>query len=181
MIQLHDDYLFFQMSSGETIPCSVEVMAVELVGDAVSNLDPVLLREATSAVLHYFKHDLGQSSVSIADFSLALERVLRAFGLNVKADEGRQANVADLRELAGHSGEVFELAFFPRLRDELRNRLKTSPEMLAFRGLRDCVKGLLGAKRWNNRCQQLNDQIVEYLRQCLQTESNASSCGLIVR
>jgi hypothetical protein len=180
MIQLHHDYLFFQTSSGETIPCSVEVMAVELVGDAVTRLDPELLREATSAVLHYFKHDLGKTSVSIADFSYALERVLRAFGLDVKADEARQPQVSDLRELANCSGEAFELAFFPRLRDELRSRLKASPEMLAFRGLRDCVKGLLGAKRWTQRCQELNDQIVEYLRQCLQTEGQAS-CGLIVR
>lgn len=181
MIQLHDDYLFFQMSSGETVPCSVEFMAFELVGEAAQRLDPTLLREATSAVLHYFKHDLGQNMVSVAEFSAALERVLRAFGVDVQADEVKEPEISDLRELASHSGEAFELAFFPRLRDEMRERLKRSPEMLAFRGLRDCVKGLLGAKRWTSRCQQLNDQIVEYLRHCLETDGAAASCGLIVR
>jgi len=52
--------------------------------------------------------------------------------------------------------------------------------VLRFRGLRDCVKRLAGAKRWSARCNDLNDQIVEYLRTCLSAEPKGSSCALMV-
>jgi hypothetical protein len=184
MIQLHQDYLLFQTTSGDSIPCSVELVAIELVGDAATTLNPELLREAAAAVLHYFKHDLGRSSVSVADFAAVLERVLKTFGLDVKpsAEANLQTGgVFDLRQLTGESDEAFELAFFTQLRDELRKRLTESPRMLQVRGLRACVKRLLGAKRWSYRCQVLNDQIVDYLRRCLSTEESAASCGLVVR
>jgi hypothetical protein len=55
-----------------------------------------------------------------------------------------------------------------------------TPEVLRFRGLRICVKQLIGAKRWSRRCQRLNDQIVDYLRTCLSAEKGGQACALIV-
>ena len=49
-----------------------------------------------------------------------------------------------------------------------------------FRGLRDCVKLLTGAKRWSPHCQSLNDQIVEYLRGCVGAETTGNRCALVV-
>jgi len=83
-------------------------------------------------------------------------------------------------ELAAAAGKGFELMFFPHLREEMRNKLEESPHVLRFHGLRGCVKQLSGAERWNRRCQNLNDQIVEYLRSCWQTEQASLSCALIV-
>lgn len=184
MIQLHPDCLMFQMANGEAIPCSAEQVTVELIGEAASVLDCELIRNAARAVLHYFKTELGKTSVSVGEFSQALTRVLRGFGLIVRPAEAsvtpHRVTESDLRQLACESGKGFELAFFPRLRDELRQHLNKSPHVVRFKGLRSCVKQLAGARRWSSRCQQLSDQIVDYLRHCLTRERHAQSCSLVV-
>src|SRR2546426_6652684 len=184
MIQLHPDCLMFQMSAGDAIPCSAELVTVELIGDAANLLDPDLVRNAARAVLHYFKVELEKNSVSVDEFSRALANVLRGFGLSVKstakAEPPRRISEADLRQLACESGKGFELVFFPRLRDALRQQLGQTPHVVRFKGLRGCVKQLAGARRWTGRCQQLNDQIVAYLRHCLGAEPIGQNCSLVV-
>ena len=183
MIQLNEDSLLFQTSNGETIPCSAELVTIELIGDAANQLDPEIIRNASAAVLHYFKEDLGKTHVSLAEFSSALERVLRGFGFTVKSGEERQTpKVAesDLSKLASGLGKGSELFFFPTLRAELKRKLRQSPQILRFSGLRTCVKELTGTRRWTHRCQDLNDQIVDYLRDCLLCEAKSNSCALVV-
>jgi hypothetical protein len=191
MIQLRPDALFFKTSSGEVIPCSAEQVTVEFIGDAKNLLDPQMVQHAAHAVLHYFKIEQGKNQVSVGEFAQALATVLRGFGLEVKGDEEssemdsapstlRPIAEADLRQLAFDSGKGFELLFFSRLRAELRCQLRRSPRLIRFKGLRGCVKQLAGARRWNGRCQQLNDQIVAYLRDCLNTEHRPGFCSMVV-
>jgi hypothetical protein len=200
MIALAYDCLLFQTTNGESIPFSAEMISVELTGEGIGEFDPEFLKHAASAVFHYFKHDLGRVTVTVGEFAGALEKVLRGFGLQSEVDEqngehveehsdepceeqtaaARRVLKSDLRLLACESGKGFELFFFPRLRDELRAQLLQSPEILHFRGLRSCVKQLTGARRWSPRCQTLQDQIVEYLRNCFTTESNQPNCALLV-
>jgi hypothetical protein len=185
MIQLHSDCLVFKTESGQAIPCSAELVTIELIGDAARLLDPDLLQHAAGAVLHYFKEELGRSTVSMSEFSQALEHVLRTFGLMVKLNDTSQKTLRtrdlDLRELAFESGKGFELVFFPRLRDELRKSLQESPGVIRFQGLRSCVKQLMGAHRWSPRCEKLSDQIVAFLRLCWSSEVTTAGCSLVVR
>ena len=183
MIQLHRDYLLLQTLKGDFIPCSAELFTVELVDGDGLPVDQGYVRQAAAAVLHYYKHDLGRQSVSVAEFASALEQVLRAVGLKLSptgTEKASKTETADLQTLASHCGPGFELAFFSTLRQELTVRLSKSPDVLRFQGLRNCVKDLLGAKRWTSRCQALNDQIVAYLRDCMETEAPGSPCGLVV-
>ncbi len=184
MIQLRSDCLVFELSTGEAIPCSAEMVAIEMMGDAASIVDPELIRNAAAAVLHYFKEEQGREYVSVGEFSLALERVLMAFGLEVKSEVAAKApaNVAesDLRQLACESGKGFELVFFSRLRHEFDTQMDKAPQVLRFTGLRSCVKQLVGAQRWTGRCQQLSDQIVEFLRNCLD-HTAGRQCALVVQ
>jgi hypothetical protein len=198
MIALAYDCLLFQTSSGESIPFSAEMISVELSGEGIGAFDPEFLKHAASAVFHYFKHDLGRVTVTVGEFAGALEKVLRGFGLQSEADEQngehacevededeevskeRRVLKSDLRLLACESGKGFELFFFPRLRDELRQQLLLDPQVLHFRGLRSCVKQLTGARRWSPRCQTLQDQIVEFLRNCFTTEASQPNCALLV-
>ncbi len=197
MIALAFDCLLFQTSNGESIPFSAEMISVELTGEGIGEFDPEFLKDAASAVFHYFKHDLKRVTVTVGEFAGALEKVLRGFGLQSEADEqngehtaefpldeetssDRRVLKSDLRLLASESGKGFELFFFPRLRDEMRQQLLQSPEVLHFRGLRSCVKQLTGARRWSPRCQTLQDQIVEFLRNCFTTEANQPNCALLV-
>lgn len=183
MIQLHPEYLIFRTSQGELIPCSAESVTIELIGDASSLLDPQTVREAAAAVVHYFKHDLGQHTVSVAEFSNALERALKCFGFEVTTttlENGKAPVGTDLRDVATSSDD-FELCFFQRLRDELRRQSKDSAEVVRFWGLRGCVKQILGAKRWGRRCEMFSDQVVDFLRECLSIDGGAASRSLVVR
>jgi hypothetical protein len=90
MIQLKTDCLIFQTEGGENIPCSAEWVTFELLGEGAETVDPEVVRHASAAVLHYFKHELQRQSVSVGEFALALEKVLRSFGLSVSAEPKMQ-------------------------------------------------------------------------------------------
>lgn len=184
MIALLSDCLLFELTNGESVPCSPEMISVELVGNANGWLDPEVLRHAAASVFHYFKKELCRESVTVGEFAGALEKVLRGLGFTVRSGAvqpcSKEVIEADLGSVARESGGGFELLFFPRLRDELRAQLRRSPRVLRFRGLRGCVKQLAGARRWSGRCEKLRDHIVEYLRQCLHAEPEQNECALVV-
>jgi len=186
MIQLRSDCLEFEMSTGETVPCSAETVTVELIGKAVESIDPDVVRHAAEAVLHYFKEELGRQHVTINEFSDALEKVLKGMGFSVNSDdetgESEHASViqTDLGRLAFESGKGYELMFFSRLKQELDEKLGESPQILHFKGIRRCVKQLIGARRWSDRCQALHDQIVIYLRTNWERRKPGDSCALLV-
>jgi len=185
MIALSSDHLIFQLTNGESVPCSAEMITIEIAGNAAGLIDAEMLRHASASVFHYFKNELERESVTVGEFALALEKVLRNLGLTLCADADdppcvQQIFEADLCHIARESDSSLELFFFPRLRDELRHRLGQSPRLLRFRGLRNCVKQLAGAQRWSGRCEKIQEQIVEYLRECLTAEPVQKDCALVV-
>ena len=181
MILLRSDCLLFQLKNGESIPCSAGMISVEIVGEVNGLLDPEMLRHAAASVFHYFKFELEREAVTIGEFSGALEKVLGHLGYTIHAG-GPDAAIhdTDLARLSRETGGSLELFFFPRLRDELRVQLRQSPRVVRFRGLRRCVKQIAGARRWSSRCEQLQDQIVEFLRQCMTSETEKPGCALVV-
>ena len=184
MITLASDCLLFELASGESVPYSADMVSVELEDDTAELFDEEFVRHAANAVFHYFKHELGRQTVSVGEFAEALEKLLRGF-----AATARQSNNPDLRPrvlesdlhgLARELGEGCELLFFARLRAELQQHLQQAPRVLRFRGLRGCVKQLTGARRWGLRCQELEGEIVAYLRQCLRATSAPDEFSLMV-
>jgi hypothetical protein len=159
------------------------MISVELMGESSDLFDADFVKHAAASVFHYFKKELDRERVSVAEFVGALEKVLRGFALTAQLPQPASANVLelDLRRLACGSHEAYELFFFPRLRDELRDRLKLSPQVVHFQGLRGCVKQLLGARRWCSRCRSLHEQIIEFLRNCMSAEADHGDCALLVR
>jgi len=184
MIALQSDCLIFQLNNGESVPCSPEMISVELIGDSGGHLDPEVLHHAAASVFHYFKKELSRETVTVGEFAGALEKVLRNLGLTLQADEfatrSPETIETDLGRFAHQSGDSLELFFFPRLRDELRAQLRQSPRVVRFRGLRGCVKQLAGARRWSARCEKMQEQVVEYLRGCLTAEPEQNECALVV-
>ena len=181
MIALRTDCLLFELTNGESVPCSPAMICVEIVDGADSQLEPDLLRHAAASVFHYFKVELQRETVTVGEFSLALEKVLHHLGYTIHAG-GPESDIrdTDLARLIREAGGGLELFFFPRLRDELRVQLRHSPRVVRFRGLRRCVKQIAGARRWSSRCEQLQDQIVEFLRQCMNQETEKPGCALVV-
>jgi hypothetical protein len=184
MIQLHSDCLVFDTAYG-MIPCAVEQVAIELVGDNTAAIDPDVIRNAARGVLQFFRDELGKECVTIAEFSEALCRVLRGFGFEVGMEMPNETPEgvveSDLSCLARESGQGFELAFFLRLRQEVTGQLSAKPRMVRFTGLRTCVKLLVGTRRWTPRCQVLSDRIVEYVRECATAAKPDGEVALVVQ
>lgn len=184
MIALQSNCLIFRLANGESIPCSAEMINFEIAGNACGLLDLEVLRHAAASVFHYFRNELERETVTVGEFALALERVLRHLGFTIRAGgieaRPREGRETDLGRLARESAESLELLFFPRLRLELRAQLRLSPRLVRFCGLRRCVKQLAGARRWSLRCERLQDQIVDYLRGCLTAEPEPTDCALVV-
>jgi hypothetical protein len=184
MIALSSDCLLFKLTNGESVPCSAEMISIEIVGNSDNLLDPEMLRHAAASVFHYFKVELELETVTVGEFAGALEKVLRGLGLTIRSGvlEARSQEIieTDLGLLARQSADNLELFFFPKLRDELRQQLRQSPRVLRFRGLRGCVKQLAGARRWSARCEKMQEQVVEYLRGCLTAEPEQNECALVV-
>jgi hypothetical protein len=86
MIALQSDCLIFQLNNGESVPCSPEMISVEIVGNSGGLLDPEVLRHAAASVFHYFKNELERETVTVGEFAGALEKVLRRLGLTLRAD-----------------------------------------------------------------------------------------------
>src|SRR4030095_5751456 len=135
MIRLRPDCLAFKTADGDSIPCSAEQVVVELIGDAALWLDKEVITHASEAVLHYFRIDKKQDTVSVAEFVEALEQVLKSLGFQVKAAPAStpaspqpptppptpacpRVVEADLRDLANASSGGGALVFFPLLRQE---------------------------------------------------------------
>jgi hypothetical protein len=184
MILLADNFLFFQLPSGESVPFTAEMISVELTDGSSEPFDQEFLEHAAASVFHYFKNDLERKTVSVAEFASAFESALNSLGLKLSGGRGApgrddSAN-KDLQLLAFHAGGGGELAFFPRLRTAVHAQFQLSPRLVRFHGLRDCVKNLLGAERWSPRCDHLRDQIIEFLRRTLHKETAGDSCALVV-
>jgi hypothetical protein len=184
VITLAADCLLFELDTGERIPYSAEMVSVEVAGGVAEGFDPEFVQHATKAVFHYFKHEQGRQTVTVGEFSGALEKVLRGFAaaarLPAPPDSQPRVLEYDLCRLALESGQGRELFFFPRLRAELQRHLHQAPRVVRFCGLRGCVKQLTGAQRWSRRCETLEREIVDYLRQCLSAESGPVELSLLV-
>jgi hypothetical protein len=180
MIALAADCILLRRKNGESEPVNSQAISIEVLSDGQPPFDEDFIKEASTAVLHYFKNEEGRDSVTLGEFAEALEKVLAGFcQTNNKADteDSRHIVEADLQGLVADT--AFELTFFTQLRAELRTYLRLSPQVLRFRGLRNCVLRLTGARRWTARCEHLSEQIVAYLRECLATESQCA-CALLV-
>lgn len=199
MIQLRSDCLVFEVTGGDKIPCSVEKLTIEVLAESVEALDPEVIRHAAAAVLHYFKDDLGRDTVTVDEFTQALEHVLRGLGYDVQSSDlpspsldslapaaagllpgGGPLRVveADLEALAGAAG--LELDFYGKLRIELQTLLSGGPRLIRFRGLRPCAKRLARVRRWCPRSVEVSDEIVRFLRDCWGAAGPGKDCALLV-
>ena len=126
MILLSDNCIVFETASGESVPHTAESISVEVLGDAANLFDHEFIKHAAAAVFHYYRDELGRETVSVAEFSLSLEKVLRGFKLTLQEPLSPAPRViqSDLRLLAPQSDAGCELLFFPRLREELQALLR---------------------------------------------------------
>ena len=83
---------------------------------------------------------------------------------------GRPGERLDLSALAREAGAGYELAFFNRLREQLRSLIGGGTTEVDVVGLAPCVKQLRDCERWSRSCEALQEEIVSFVRS--QTEAN---------
>ena len=185
MIQLSPDCVVLELEGGNNLPCSVELMTVELLGETSSWMDPEILKNINHGVIVYLRDELGKQLVSFEEFAEVLKQVLKGFGFDLalpQSEEVASARVEkkDIADWLGRKDHGFELMMFQCLRNELSRTLANEPPcVLWIHGLRACVKNQLGARRWSRKCQDLNDQLIEFIRECFYCNAN-SDCSLVV-
>ena len=195
MIALRDDFLLVAQEGGHYIPCSVEHLTFELAGSAANQVDPEWMKQAAAGVLHYFKDELGQSHVTVAEFTTALSKVFQGLGMTaevttitppVAEPEGALAPPqvvwrGDLQAIAVESGELGELAFQKALLSQLTMALESSSQTVEFSGLRGCVKMITGRKHWCPECRKWSAWIVDMLRSWMSEKAGHRHVSLVVR
>ena len=195
MIALRDDFLLVAQEGGHYIPCSVEHLTFELAGNAANQVDPEWMKQAAAGVLHYFKDELGQSHVTVAEFTTALSKVFQGLGMTaevttiappVAEPEGALAPPqvvwrGDLQAIAVESGELGELAFQKALLSQLTMALESSSQTVEFSGLRGCVKMITGRKHWCPECRKWSAWIVDLLRSWMSEKAGHRHVSLVVR
>src|SRR5262249_15442564 len=82
MILLRRDCLVFKTAEGD-FPLAAEQVTMDVIGDAIELLDEETIKHASEAVLHYFKVELGKTTVTVGEFTKMLERALNALGFTV--------------------------------------------------------------------------------------------------
>lgn len=184
MIQLREDCLLVEQPGGGYVPWSANQLTLEFIGGAANLMDDEVLRHVAAGVLHYFREELGRTMVTVGEFAQAIARVLNGLGFSAEVTEvklGDPVRIADLQQLAHGSGKLGELEFFLRLRATLREQLAGAPRTVEFRGLRSCVKQLVGRKNWCPACDRMEAWIIDSLRRWFELEPASARTALVVR
>ena len=79
MIALAADCILLRQPNGESLPMNHGTIAIEVVTEGETLFDEAFVKEASAAVLHYFKQEQGRDSVTLGEFAEALEKVLQGF------------------------------------------------------------------------------------------------------
>ncbi len=181
---------FSNSDSGGILKLEGEIV-VELAGKRDELPDKDLVTQAVSAVIYYIKTDLRINAIPVEKFSILLETVLEGFGYSVetkvkngkakKVDSGKNELLSvDLQKVVDEIGGGYELFFFNHLHQTVLRCLEHNPKYIYLYGLQDCVKKLTGLKKWNNRCQNLSEDIVCFVREQFQSNKGLD-CRLLIR
>ncbi|MCX7872227.1 MAG: hypothetical protein N2487_02965 [Verrucomicrobiae bacterium] len=165
-------------------------LIVEIAGDKGALPEKKIVKEAILAVIHYLKADLKKDVVAADEFSEMLETVLEGFGYHVKAlvknrekkDKKQSKTVyLNLQDIIDESGSCYELFFFDQLAKTMRETLKQNPNVLYINGLRESVKKIIGVNKWDRRCSNLSEEIINFARGQFAVYSNKKASALLIK
>ncbi|MGB0420613.1 MAG: hypothetical protein ACPGL0_05530 [Limisphaerales bacterium] len=172
MIRLNPDCVVITCDQGDHLPCSVQTLTLQLLGEQAHWLDAEVFNDICGAVMAYLREEEGKATVPLHEFASVLEEVLVGFGLNLPSqgatDQLPRVEKTHVMEWMGEIQDAgLELILYQRLRAGLHRQIHSGrARILWVHGLRSCVKQHLGAQRWGRRCQQLHDQLISFIRQC---------------
>ena len=107
------------------------------------------------------------NAISVPHLTRLVKDVLQVIGYPEVAPFltlGQPGERLNLMELAREAGTGYELAFFHRLRDRLQALIGAGTTDVDLVGLAGCVKQLRARKSWTRGCDDLQEEIVSFVR-----------------
>jgi len=121
----------------------------------------------TEALVHHLACHVEANAVTVPQVAEVVAEVLQVIGYSEISPffaPGVPSERLNLVDLVREAGSGYELAFFHRLRDRLQFLLGTGTTDVDLVGLAPCVKQLRARKSWSRGCDDLQEEIVSFVR-----------------
>lgn len=128
--------------------------------------DAWIADDIARGIVLYLKERFDHNSISIEEFFGKIEGTLRAIGFADVAGNLRKSappSEISLSRVAEEAGSGYELLFFQLLNERLDEARRRGTTQVFCLELREAVTRLCAAKRWNQRCEELQSEILDYL------------------
>lgn len=115
----------------------------------------------------YLKSQYPRNAIPVPRVAELLGDILQVLGYGEIAPHlelGQPGERLDLVDLVNEAGEGYELAFFNRLRERLQALIGSGTTDVDLVGLASCVKKLRSRKLWTRECDDLQQDIVSFVR-----------------
>ncbi len=178
MISLREQLPLLRIERGEVVHYE-ESWVFDVIRDAAyrsGHEDSWFADDIAKGVILYLKEKFHQTSIGIDELFLKIERTLQAVGFpDVAGNLEQSAPPArlSLATVAEDSGSGFELLFFQLLAKRIASIRQLGTRRLHCSELRHAVQHISGAKRWNGTCDQLQNEILEFMAQEMMRGGNA--------
>lgn len=185
MIALRDNLPLIRFADGQIMAfernwlASSITQAAERAGYKKWWLAPHVIESITN----YFENEFNENTVTVRGLEKAVQSVLQVIGYGEVAGHFHAAPPPariSLEEIARDAGHGYELAFFDLLRSRLREAVEAKPQRLEICDAHRGVKMLRSAKVWRRDCSGLLDEIVNFIRNELNTVENNAQLEMLV-
>lgn len=115
----------------------------------------------------HLTHHFEANAITVPQLVQTINEVLQVTGYAEIApffDPGLPGEQLNLVELVREAGNGYELAFFNQLRDRLQTLIGAGTTEVNLVGLSTCVKQLRARKSWSHGCNDLQEEIVSFVR-----------------
>jgi hypothetical protein len=149
--------------------------SIKAAAERAGHEDWWIAEDIARGIIEYLRQRYPGNTITVEEL---YEKISRALGVLGWDDVAAQLQVGppplriSLAEIAHEAGDGFELVFFRLLRERLAETCVTGSQQVQCYGLKQGVKILHRARRWGTRCQQLAEEIADFLRAELKTYGN---------
>jgi len=122
--------------------------------------------DVVAGVITFLRNHYEGTTITIDSLYDRIRDTLNNLGLDDLAKElNPQAPPLriSLPDLAKKAGDGYELAFFQLLEQRFTSATNNGVEHVYFYGLRHCVQSLTSLSRWTRRCENLQNEITQFL------------------
>lgn len=141
--------------------------SIQRAADAAGQADSVLAEGVAAAMQSYAIECRAGQPIAVGELTRIIGELLSMLGFpEIARAYVRQTQRTEVRldHMVAAADTSFELGFFHRLDAALDVIADEQLSAMQLRGLRACVMRLRGARRWNQRCRQLAEDIVNHVR-----------------